>query len=140
MADADAIWPGPDPDHIYEDAYRQLIKAAIEFGRADEHRQVWVTLADEHPEVTQYRQPVPVQVSEAIILELWNFAREHYEAAERESGEEFPDALMDGDQMHEWECQMEVARLALLEVMDHLYVSTSSEEGDDESPEADPPS
>ena len=51
-------------------------------------------LADEHPEVTQYRQPVPVQVfGRAIILGASGTSLgRHYEAAERESGEEFPDA------------------------------------------------
>jgi hypothetical protein len=109
------------PDRIYENAYRELIEAAIEFGEADEHRQV--NELGEVPELDR-PQPHPVQISEAIIGDLWEKARAREGHGDRGDG---------SDQMKEWELRMATGIEAIKYVMENLYAEESLDDLDDDA-------
>lgn len=85
---------------IYEDAYRRLIVAALEFGEAEEHRQ--------HLRAARPLAARPLQVAETLIVELWADAR-------TERPDSHYDAMMARDR------HLHAAVSALTDVIDHLY-------------------
>ena len=126
MSEPDVI----QDDHIYENAYRRLVGAAIAFGRATEHLGMSEVLAEEYPDRPDLRQPHPVQVQESIIVELWDEYRRRWDEADAAS-DGFPDELTADDRMTEVRQDLHLAAVTLADVIDHLFAQPPPEDEDE---------